>query len=149
MLGFYVHLTNLENKTELLLIGLEEILIKEKTSEEWQLEKEILARQKKIKDFAPLFASHRSAQNFFNLLEENCHPRVWFSGIYLNLQEFELNLSGDAETFQALEQQILIFQGVDDISEVNLSNISIGKDKEINFALDIVLNPGLFDFFNQ
>ena len=57
----------------------------EKTPDEKALEEEIFGSEKnvgyqqKIKDFGVLFNDHKLPVNFFNFLEENTHPKVWFS----------------------------------------------------------------------
>lgn len=146
MIGFYICLLNFEKKTESVLVGLEQALAKTRTSEEQELEKKILTYQKKINDFASLLAVHKSSKDFFKLLEENCHPYIWFSELRLDLKTFKVHLAGEAENFQAVEQQISIFRGLNGISEVNLSNISIGKEGKISFVLEISLSPELFRF---
>ena len=146
MAAVYVYLIDTEKKAGLVLADIEQILAEEKTHEDQRLESEIFSRRKKIKDFTPLIASHQSAQNFFKLLEAHCHPQVWFSNLSLNLQKYSINLSGSAKDFQTVEQQIFLFQDLNDILEVNLSNISIRKDKGIDFALNITLDPELFKF---
>lgn len=143
----YPYLLNSKSKKEALLADLEHRLGQEKTAEEQKLEQEMLGYQQKIKDFAVLLDSHRSFQKFFKLLEDNCHPRVSFSGLSLNMTDKDgvgVNLSGRAENFESAEQQVIIFKSLKDIKQVNLAGLTANKEGGVDFTLDIILNPQLF-----
>ena len=146
MVGIYGYLINVEKNTRVVLANLEQTLAKEKTAEERVLEGDMLILQKRLKDFSVLFANHQSAHVLFELLEGNCHPRVWFSSLKFDFKEFRLGLGCRAANFQATEQQIIIFQNIPDVLEVNLSNLSVRKDGKVDFSLDLTLNPELFKF---
>lgn len=108
------------------------------------LEKEVLLYQRKLDDFALILNERRFPLNFFSLLEENCHPRVQFTGLNLNLIERKAGLSGTVESIPGLRQQILILEKVEEIEKVNLSNISLGKQGGASFSLSLSLAPELF-----
>ena len=146
MVGIYGYLINAEKNTRVVLENLEQTLDEEKTSEEVVLEEEMLVMQKRLKDFSVLFSNHQSAQALFDLLEGSCHPRVWFSSLRFDFREFRLGLRCRAANFQATEQQVIIFQNISDVLWVNLSNLSVRKDGEVDFGLDLALNPELFKF---
>ena len=142
----YVWLSISVNNTLAILDRLNLSLAEMKTNEQQQLQDKALNYQKKIKDFNSLFTAHQSVRDFFKLLEENTHPQVWFSDIRLDINEGDLHLSAAAKDFQSVEQQFIIFKNLKDFSEVSLSDISIGKQGEISFSLEIALNPELFEF---
>ena len=122
----------------------------EKTQEEKALEEEIfgsennIGYQQKIKDFNTLFGVHKLPLNLLNLLEENTHPKIWFSKFNLDLEKSLLDMSGFADTFEALGQQALIFKNQDSIKNINLSRVSLSKEGKINFDLQLTLDPKIF-----
>jgi len=122
----------------------------EKTPDEKALEEEIFGSEKnigyqqKIKDFGVLFNAHKLPVNFFNFLEENTHPKVWFSKFNLDLEKNLLEMSGEAQNFEALGQQVLIFKRQDSIKNMNLPMVSLGKDGKVNFDLQLTIDPKIF-----
>lgn len=126
------------------LDNLEATLTRGKTASEIALEKETSDYQKKIEDFAELIKKHPSALNFFTFVEKVSHPKVWFPQISLNPQKGQMALSGEAENFSTLGQQILILKAESSIKNLKLSGISIGKRGRVNFALNFFLDPAIF-----
>jgi len=124
---------------------LEETLAREKTEEEISLEQEIFGYQKKITVFSGLIKEHIFTSGFFTVLEEISHPKVKFAELTLNPFEGTALLSGEAEDFSALGQQLLILKGKSGVEDLSLSNISIGRQGKIDFALKLSLNSQLFD----
>ena len=122
----------------------------EKTPDEKALEEEIFGSEKnigyqqKIKDFGVLFNAHKLPVNFFNFLEENTHPKVWFSKFNLDLEKNLLEMSGEAQNFEVLGQQALIFKRQDSIKNMNLPMVSLGKDGKVNFDLQLTIDPKIF-----
>ncbi len=122
----------------------------EKTADEKALEEEIFGSEKnvgyqqKIKDFGVLLNAHKLPVNFFNFLEENTHPKVWFSKFNLDLEKNLLEMSGYADNFEVLGQQALIFKRQDFIKNMNLSMVSLGKDGKVNFDLQLTIDPKIF-----
>ena len=122
----------------------------EKTPDEKALEEEIFGSEKnvgyqqKIKDFGVLFNAHKLPVNLFNFLEENTHPKVWFSKFNLDLEKNLLDTSGYADNFEVLGQQALIFKRQDFIKNINLSGASLAKDGKVNFDLQLTIDPKIF-----
>ncbi len=143
----YFYLLNLEKKTQEDLSMLEVILTEEKIDREEELEREIFGYQNRIKDFSDLLDTHQTFYGLFDFLEKNCHPKVWFSSFNLEAESHELTLVGEAENFQSVEQQLFIFKDcVEEISNVELSEITIQEEGAIGFALSLSLKSGLFEF---
>ena len=143
----YFYLVNLEKKTQDNLSELEKILTEEKIEREQELETEIFGYQKRIRDFSTLLDSHQTFYGLFEFLEKNCHPKVWFSTFNIEAENHQLTLTGQAENFQSIEQQILIFKDcTDNVSDVELSEINIEEEGAIGFGLRLSLDPELFDF---
>lgn len=126
------------------LRDLETALAQEKTAQERRQELKILEIQKKLRDFSLLLENHRKTSNIFKLLEKLSHPQVWFFKFGFDSKNSQLSLSGQTENFQNLDQQLKIFQQDPMIKEINLAEISIGKDGMINFQILLSLDPEIF-----
>ena len=111
-----------------------------RTPERVSLEKEILTYEKKLTDFSSLAPYHLENSNFFNLLEDKTHPKVWFSRISFDTEQGRLSFSGLTQSFETLGQQILIFKGESSINSVSLEKVSIDKTGRINFDLSFSFN---------
>lgn len=122
----------------------------EKSPTEQALEEEIfgsetkIGYQQKIKDFNALLNAHKLPVNFFNFLEENTHPKVWFSRFNLDLEKNLLDFSGYADNFEVLGQQTLIFKNQNFIKDINLPKVSLGKDGKVRFDLQLTIDPKIF-----
>lgn len=122
-----------------------EIKISEaKTPQQIALEEEILDYREKIEDFSSLFLNHKKNSNFFNSFEKVTHPKIFFSELNLNTKLNQVKLSGRAESFRVLGEQLLIFRNTEFIENLSLSDVAIGKEGEIQFTFNLVFNPNLF-----
>lgn len=144
ILSYFILNNILEKKTQTFK-DLDEKLIKLKTPEELNLEKEVLDYSKKIKDFSILIDSHLAASNFFKILERITHPKVWFNDIELRTKEARVSLSGEAEDFLTLGQQLLIFEKEKEIQDLELSKVFLAEER-IKFELNLSLLPETFEF---
>lgn len=137
----YALLFYLENKSLSELQNIEEQIAKVGTSEEKILEREILDDKKKISDFSTLLSSRQKSLNFFEFLEKTVHPKAWFSGLELYPQTSKATIAGKAEDFKVLDQQLLILRAEDLIENIALSELSIAKDGETQFILELSFDP--------
>jgi len=133
-----------QNKSLTALQNLEEEILKEKTPQKIALEKEILNYQKKINNFTLMLDHHLLSSKFFNFLEKTSHPQIWFSKINLSLGETLAIVSGRAETFPVLGQQLQIFKKEALIKSATLSEISLGEKGEIEFTFTLSFDPNFF-----
>lgn len=138
ILGFAL-LSYFEGKSAASLQDLEYKIGQVGTGEEKAMEKEVLAAGRKIDDFSGLLDEHQKLSGLFELLEETCHPQVWFSKFSFNSEGQELQISGTASNFQTLEQQLVIFQSQELIKSITLSNLAINKKGDIDFSINISL----------
>ncbi|PIV43611.1 MAG: hypothetical protein COS26_00330 [Candidatus Nealsonbacteria bacterium CG02_land_8_20_14_3_00_40_11] len=138
-------LGNSIKKSQKALTNLEDSLLSGKTSERISLEKEILKYQKKTEDFSKIIGGHLETLKVFDLLQKNCHPKVWFSSFSLDSKERQVDLSGETQSFESLGQQLLIFQGEDSVESVNLEKVSISKEGKIGFSLSLSLIPNFLN----
>jgi len=132
------------NKAETTSKNLEETLAREKTAEEIVLEKEVFGYQRKIEGFSKLINQHLFSSKFFEFIEKNSHPQVWFSKLDLNPVKGEAKLTGEAENFTILHQQLQILRANPLVKNLNLVKITIGKEGRVNFELNLDLDPDLF-----
>jgi hypothetical protein len=116
------------------------------TSKSAKLKNEILTYQKKIKDFSGIIGEHAESSNIFSFIEKQCHPRVWFSGFEYNTKDIKVIVTGEAQSFQSLGQQMLIFRAEDMISSASLYKVSMEKGGKIGFEISISFAPSIIVF---
>jgi len=140
----YFILGHFQKKSLTAIQGLDEEINKQKTVQIIAREKEILNEQKKIENFGLMLSEHLSASKFFKFLERTSHPQIWFSQINLSPLESLVALSGSAETFPVLGQQIQILKKETLVENIVLSEISLGKKGKIEFTLNLSFDPQFF-----
>ena len=140
----YFVLDNFIKNSQKILQELGETLAREKTGSQLLLEEEVFNYQKKIADFSQLLQNHLFTSKTLGLLERNSHPKIWFSQYNLDSTKGILALSGEAEDFSVLGQQLLIFKKEPLIKGLDLSNISVGRKGRVEFTLNLSLAPQLF-----
>ena len=127
-------------------IGETETALKEiPTEEQKALEDELLLYEAKITNFGRLLAQHKETVNIFDFLEEVTHPRVWFSEFNFDSERQLITLSGGAESFVAVEQQILMLKEEPSLKNIILSEISMGEEGGIAFSLVLTIDPQIFE----
>ena len=145
VVGYFV-LNNAKRKSEEYLVTLEQRISGEITSSTKEFEEEVLGYKNKIKDLSSLLDNHILATKFFEFIEKETHPDLFFSRTSINLRDSKVNLSGVSKTFLHLGQQISIFKKSDLVKDLQLSEIFINKKGEIAFRLDILLKEELFRY---
>lgn len=123
----------------------ETLLAQGQTEKERRLENEVLTAQDKIEKFAILFGKHRYTSNVFNALEAITHPKVQFNRINFELSSSKADLEGVTESFHSLGQQLLLLQGSEAITGVELTDIYIAQEGgQVGFGLSVSFNPRIF-----
>lgn len=122
---------------------LESILAEGDTEEEINLEKDILASQKRLQNFSFLANQHLSISKSFTTIESFTHPEVQFLDFDLNSRTGALSLRGETESFKTLGQQMLILKDKELVTSHQLDTASINKDGKIDFSLSITLSQKL------
>lgn len=140
----YFVLNSLQEKTEKKIQSLNEELVKASASPEAALEKEVLDYQKKIDDFSVLLGSYRYSSQIFPFIESITHPKVSFSSFSAVIDENSIQVSGVADSFRTLGQQLIIFKNEKLIKEVELSGISLAKEDKVSFSFSLILDPIIF-----
>ena len=142
----YFGLRHLIKNSEQKLTDLTAEVEKAKSPERKTLEEELKSLSAKIDDFTPLLLSHRKSSNFFNFLEENTHPKVFFTELNLDTKGNLVKLSGQTDDFLTLGQQLSIFQKSEFVQNLKLSKVEISKEGKVKFTFDFSLNPKLFNW---
>lgn len=137
----YFRINGSIKKNQEVLAGLENDLLKLQSAENLSLKKEILDYDKRINNFKDLAADHRFNSRVFKFLEDFIHPRVWFESFEFQSDDAKVMLSGRSKTFEALGQQIMIFQQEKQIKDLVLEGIAIGKEGDIEFNFSFLFDP--------
>jgi hypothetical protein len=119
------------------------------TEQQKVYEEKIFDFQKKINDFAILLGEHKISSNVFSFIEQYTLSNVWFNKFNMNEEGLEVNLSGEAETTEALSRQISILEENQYIKKINLLNSGTGEGGKINFNLTLLLEPQIFTLFQK
>lgn len=152
VLAYFV-LSAFVKETNQTIQRLEEDMAREKTPQNLALKEEVLDYQKKIEDFSFLFNAHEAGSSVFSYLESISHPKVWFSSFSLSSDgvEHDVVVGGEADSFQSLGQQLLIFKKEELIQDVTLSGVSFAREKEtaiqevpVNFTFSLLLSSEIF-----
>lgn len=129
-------------KNQEILNDLNNDLLALQSSENLSLKKGILDYDKKIKDFKGLIDNHKFNSRSLKFLEDFVHPLVWFESFEFQNGGSKVAISGQAKTFDALGQQIMIFQKeVQKIKDLVLEGISINKEGLIEFHISFSFDP--------
>jgi hypothetical protein len=122
-------------------MGLEKELAYSK--EEKDLEATLLNTADKMKDFSKVLSEHKYTSKFFEFLKKYSHPKVQFFSLELNNKNRRVDLSGKAESFHSLGEQILIFRRNKDIQKLRVHNIYLDRDGKVNFSLTFSFSKDL------
>lgn len=117
----------------------------QKTTQERDLESNILAKRNKIEDFKDILEEHKKVINIFNFLQEKTHPEAWFSDFSFNLGEQTVEVAVSAEDFEAAGQQILILREEDFLKDVKASGIKEVGERGVGFNLFLTFKPQIFE----
>ncbi len=142
----YFILERFEKNLELTIHNLKEelVLVRERTPAETDMEKRVFLTDKRINDFSILVEDRVSAINFFGFFEGLVHPQVWFTGIELDLMVAQATVSGQAESFFVLEQQLMIFREELLIKETKLIGSEVGEEGGVGFEIKLFFHPKVF-----
>ncbi len=142
----YVFLISLEKQAQASLQAVEQQISEQKTPEMVSLENTIKSYKKEIDEFVPYFNDHVLITKFFDFLEGNTHPRIYFNQMSLKSSSASVSLSGRSDSFLSLGQQLIIFNNNSLVKSVSLSNISLSEEGSIVFSLSLSLDLGLFKY---
>jgi hypothetical protein len=119
-------------------------LAKASTPEEVASENYLFEAKRKIDNFSLLLDNKRYSSQSFAFLEGVTHPKVSFSVFGLDVLSGKISLSGKTDNFQTLAQQVAVLKSQKTVSDLELSGLSLGKDGEILFSLNFILDQKIF-----
>ncbi|MFA6376197.1 MAG: hypothetical protein WCX69_02225 [Candidatus Paceibacterota bacterium] len=120
---------------------------KTKTEEQKKLEDRVLMTQQKLSDFSKKLENRQSSAVFFGNLETLILPEIYFSLLDLDLQKSTADITGRADTLQALGQQISMFRSASNLLErVDLTKVTIVEGGGVDFQARIGLGPEMAAF---
>lgn len=140
-LTIYLVFLSLQKKAEASLQNLQERLEKEETTEIRSLKTVVQDYEKKIKDIEPLLKNHIFSSKFFEELEKNTHPQIFFQRIETDFSNLTATLEGKSGDFFTLGQQVLILEKNPLISETKLEQLNVGKEGMVDFVLKFNFSP--------
>lgn len=83
--------------------------------------------------------NHVLASTFFSFLEKVTHPRVYFSNASMKLREGELELSGLAESYTTVAEQLEVLNQAPEIDRFVINQAQLGEGNLIGFKVAIRL----------
>lgn len=116
-----------------------------KTETEKNLEDSVFSKEEKINNLATLIKKHGKTFNIFLFLESLTHPEIQYTDFNFATGTGQVKLIGNAKSFLALGQQLLILKQKEEIKEIELSGISIREDKRIDFNLSLTFDSKIFE----
>lgn len=140
----YAVLIYFNNKSENIIQGIEEEIVKVGAPQDKFAEANVFSRSADIKFFSSIFNESSKTSKIFDFLETVTHPEVWFSKLDFNLKENKASLSGSTENFQTLGQQLAILRNQKFIQTIDLSNIDLNKEGQVEFDFKILFNKDIF-----
>ena len=143
-IAVYFILNNMQQKINKEIFSLDAELNRIDASSEVMLEKEVLAQQAKITDFSNLTSNYLYILPIFDFIGKLTHPKIVFSIFSVSANANMVQVSGLADSFQTVGQQLLIFKNEKLIKQTELSNVSIGEKGKIPFNFTLLLDPGVF-----
>ena len=148
VIASYFGLEYLEKKASENIENLEAQIANVKTEEEMMLRRELFKKEQNVNDFVVALNNHETHSALFLFLEEICHPKVQFLGVGFSTEETgpRVEIPANAESYEAVHQQLMILKDESSIKGFQLEGINIGKDGKIGFNLLLSLDPEIFKF---
>ena len=114
-----------------------------KNADDEALEKRIILVRDKINDFALLRKKHVYVSNVLLFLEKYVHPNVILTKFSFKVANSSIALSGEADSFVALGQQIGLFEKGEMVNGVSLKQVSVTREGNIVFDVEISFSPSI------
>lgn len=108
------------------------------TKENKEVEEKVSEISKKLESFSLAFASRKSSYNFFDFIRNICHPNVSFSNLSLIVKTGNISLTGQADSYQSLSEQVIILKDLKNISNLLISDVSLNKEGSVSFKVSFI-----------
>jgi len=119
-------------------------IISIETEENKSIEKKVGQISNKLEKFSEIFANKKRSFAIFDFLRNNCHPNVSFSNLNVNIATGDFALAGETDSYKSLSEQAIIFKELNEVSGLNISDISLAKEGNVSFKASFTLNPTYF-----
>lgn len=103
-------------------------------------QEDLAAIGREVSDYKILFQSRAQASKFFTNFETWVHPQIYFSNFSLNLDSRTVSLSGAANGFQPVIQQIAILKNQPLIERYEISNIRADNRGVVTFNFSLTVS---------
>ncbi|MDO8524067.1 MAG: hypothetical protein Q7R99_00375 [bacterium] len=113
------------------------------------MEMQVSLISQKLEKFSQAFLSRKVTYNFFDFVGNFCHPKVSFSDLSLDIENGNVSLIGQTDTYKSLSEQIIILKDVKETNNLVVSDISLSKEGSVSFRISFVLDPTFFKNRNQ
>jgi len=102
----------------------------------------MLALKKKSDVYVKLLNSRTESSKIFDFLKQKTLPEIYYNQFDTDLDSKIITLGGNADTFQNLAKQYLIFKNdTEQITSVTIKEVGINKEKGVTFTFNVALNP--------
>jgi len=142
--GGFVLLFFLESRTQQRIVAMQALLGAEKTTAQTQLEQDVLTLRTRLKDFATLTELRKDVFPVFSFLETVVHPEVTFLSMNVDASRNTTKLTGTAESFSALDEQLAVFKEREEPSSFSLTNLQLGEQGGVDFQMEIQFPAAFF-----
>ncbi|MCH7828683.1 hypothetical protein IH982_02295 [Patescibacteria group bacterium] len=142
--GGFVLLFFLESRTQTKIKEAEILLRTEKTPEQAQLEQDMFVARTRLKDFATLVELRKDVLPAFSFLENVVHPEVTFLSMNVDVQSHTVQLRGTAESFSALDEQLVVLEARSEPGSISLTNLKLGGQGGVDFQMEIQFSAAFF-----
>jgi len=119
------------------------------TDQQKGYEKEVISYQGKINDFSNLLKNHEFASNVFAFVQAQTMPNIWFNQFTLDEKNNGVQLSGEADSMDALSRQVATFEKNKYIESIGNLSSSLGTSSRIKLNINLVLNQDIFSYLSS
>ena len=108
-----------------------------------ELVNQIFTLESKLASIQTLINKHPFSSNILKFLEENTLPNIRFLTFDFKSDTGRLEMSGDAASYAALTEQIILFERNSRVEKVEFGGLTLGAGNLVNFRLTMVFKPVL------
>ena len=112
-------------------------------------EKYLVAVSRQLKDFSLIFEAHRESSKLFNFLRSVCHPQVQLDSLNVSFVDMTISINGRANDFRILGEQFLIFDSMEEVKDLTLSDVSLEKEGGVSFVMRFGFGNSLIKEINE
>lgn len=109
-----------------------------------EVESKVKSISSQLKKFSAAFQNHKASHKIFAFLREYCHLDVHFLDMSLNVETGDVLLSAQASSYDSLSEQIIILEKVEQVSNLEISDILLNKEGKVAFKMKFKIKPEFF-----